>query len=170
MRRPRPGEYGDFYQSYIDRTRGADFLQNLEDSGSQMIRLFQDLPTHLRDYAYAKGKWSIARILRHLIDTDAVFYGRALWLARGEGADLPGFDHEKWSDQAELCVNTWDEDLRQYQNQRILLLGFFHSIPEELLERSAVINANPTSLRSIPFIVAGHTFHHLAVLKERYLK
>lgn len=169
MRRPQPGEYGDFYQSYIERTRGADFLQNLEDSGSMLLEFLKELPEDKRHYAYAPGKWTVIQMLRHIIDTDLVFTYRALWLARTGSAELEGYDHNAWADSSMEAHMDWGDLISEFRNLRNFSISLFHSFPQDMLDQQGSINGYTTSLRSIPFIMAGHTFHHLQVLKDRYL-
>lgn len=168
MRRPEQGEYGDFYKGYIDRTRGADFLQNLEDSGSMLLDLLEDLPHEKQHYAYAEGKWSVAQMLRHIIDTDLVFTYRALWLARTGGGNLQGYDHNQWAESSLKCQLNWEDLVAEFRNLRNFSISLFHSFPDTTLDTQGEVNGYTTNLRSIPFIMAGHTFHHLQVLKEKY--
>ncbi len=97
MKRPEAGEHGEYYQGYIDKTRGADFLQNLQDSGDALVRFCENLPEEKRDFAYADGKWTVAQVIRHIIDCDLVFAYRAMWIARTGGGNLQGFEQDDWA-------------------------------------------------------------------------
>ncbi len=169
MRRPQKGEYGDFYQHYIDHTRGADHLLNLEDSSDMLLEILEELPPEKYDVAYAPGKWTIRQLLQHLVDTDQVFSYRALWLVRSGGGSLPGYDHNIWADQSLQNLPPFGELLTQFRNFRQFSLSFFHSLHKEQLEIKGEMNAYPIVVRSIPFIMAGHCFHHLKVIEQRYL-
>ncbi len=172
MKRPQPGEYGDFYQGYIDRTRGADVLQNLEDSADMLLNFLEDLPEEKRDYAYGEDKWTIRQMLQHLIDAELVFTYRALWIARGGDVavkGLPGFHENTWAENSLKALPPWDEMIEQFKALRNYSMALFHSFPESLQDKAEQINDYHTTLRSIPFIIAGHTFHHLHILKTRYL-
>ncbi len=169
MRRPQVGEYGAFYQEYIDLTRGADFLQNLEDSADMLLEFLENLHTERRNYSYAGGKWSIHQMLQHIVDCDLVFTYRALWMARGGEPNIPGFDENTWADNSLNASANWDELIAQFKNLRNFSISLFHSFPEKIMDYEATINGYKTRLGSIPFIMAGHTFHHLYILKTRYL-
>lgn len=169
MRRPQEGEYGAFYKGYIDLTRGADFLQNLEDSADMLLDFLENLPHEKRTYSYAEGKWSIHQMLQHIVDCDTVFTYRALWMARGGNPTLEGFDENLWAANSADTLIPWSELIEQFKNLRNYAISLFHSFSEKMLEREAHIGGFNTRLRSIPFIMAGHTFHHLNMLKSRYL-
>lgn len=169
MRRPAPGEYNPYYQGYIDRNRGAGFLQNLEDSADVLIYLLESLPEEKHHHAYAPGKWTVLQLLRHVIDTDMVFTHRALWLARSGGGDLPGFEEDRWAENSLKGSLHFQELMRQFKDLRNFSMGLFHSFGPALLDAEGLANGHRVLVRSIPFIMAGHTFHHAHILKERYL-
>jgi hypothetical protein len=39
-----------------------------------------------------------------------------------------------------------------------------------MLVRSGMVNGNAISVRALAYIIGGHEIHHLAVIKERYIK
>lgn len=168
MRRPQEGEYGAYYKGYIDQTRGADVLQNLEDSADMLLEFLEYLPAERRNYSYAEGKWTIHQMLQHIVDCDLVFTYRALWMARGGEPTLPGFEQNDWADNSMEALTGWDELIAQFKNLRNYSMSLFHSFPEKVLDNQAIVSGHSTLLRSIPFIIAGHTYHHLSILKMRY--
>ncbi len=169
MRRPQQGEFGAFYKGYIDLTRGADALQNLEDSADMLLEFLENLPVEKRNYSYAEGKWTIHQMLQHIVDCDMVFSYRALWMARGGEPNLPGFEENDWAKNSMEALAGWDELIAQFKNLRNYSMSLFHSFPEKLKDNKAIVSGHNTALRSIPYIIAGHTFHHLHILKTRYL-
>ena len=169
MRRPQPGEYDPYYEGYIERTRGADALQNLEDSGDMLLDFLENLPEDKRDFAYAEGKWTIRQLLQHLVDCEMVFTFRALWIARSAKGALMGFDENAWADNSLEALPAWEVLIGQFKNLRNYSISLFHSFPEKWLDNTEFVNGHQTRLGSIPYIIAGHTFHHLHILKTRYV-
>ena len=47
-------------------------------------------------------------------------------------------------------------------------LALFRGFDAAAWARQGLANGNPASVRSLPWITAGHELHHLAVLRERY--
>lgn len=170
MTRPQHGEYAPYFDRYIYMTRGADVIQNLEDSTLDLVELLKGLPEEKHAYAYAPGKWSIVQMLRHIIDTDLVFTYRALSLLRNKGGELPGFDHNQWANRSldqELSLPRLLDEFLSFRKFAMLFFGNIKS--EEQWNIRGVISGNETSLRSIPFILSGHALHHAVILRERYL-
>ena len=167
-RRPKEGEYNNYFKSYIELTRGADALQNIEDSTAQLIRSIENLPEGKWDYRYAEGKWTVQQLIRHIIDTDVVFTYRALSIARGHTNPLPGFDHEAW-----IIPGYWQPEppnalIGQLKQGRNFFTTLFKSIPQDRLHIIGEANGNPITPNAIAFIMAGHALHHLHILHERY--
>src|SRR5205085_163428 len=92
MPRPEFSEYGSFFQRYIDYPPGDDARQVLNDSIAPLEQFLSTIPEGKLRYAYGQGKWTIAQLLQHVIDTERVFAYRAMCVARGEEQALPGFD------------------------------------------------------------------------------
>lgn len=169
MRRPEPGEYAPYYEGYIDRTRGANHLQNLRDSADDLVHFLENLPDEKWDYSYATGKWAISQMLQHIIDCDMVFIYRALWIARTGGGTLPGFDENQWADATEHTQRKPQELIDEFITLRNYIVSTFKSFGEKEMEAAGNASNHDVVVNSIPFIIAGHTFHHLSILKERYL-
>lgn len=68
MARPQPGEYGSFYQTYIDKTKSDTVKLLVENNSSVLHHFVMNLPEAKADYAYAAGKWTIKDLLQHMID------------------------------------------------------------------------------------------------------
>jgi hypothetical protein len=47
--------------------------------------------------------------------------------------------------------------------------SFFRHLPAEAWRRPGIASGNPFSVRALAYAGAGHVFHHVAILKERYL-
>ncbi|MGB0177015.1 MAG: DinB family protein [Owenweeksia sp.] len=169
MRRPEAGEYGAFYKGYIDLTRGTGLLQNLQDSGNSLLNTLQGLIPDKTDYAYAEGKWTVKQMLRHIIDCDVVFLYRAIHIARGGEANLPGFDENLWAENASVEKQDMENLVEDFRLLRNFIINTYRGFTPEMLNASGTANNLPLSVLAQGFIIAGHTFHHSIILKERYL-
>lgn len=169
MRRPEAGEYAPYYDGYIKLTRGTDFLQNMEDSADELVHLLENIPPEKRQYAYAEGKWTVEQMLQHIIDCDLVFSFRALWLVRSGGGNLEGFEQDEWARTTQKSQRNWDEMLTEFKRLRDFSISMFHSFDEKGLEIKGTVSGNNTTVRRLGFIMAGHTFHHIHILRTKYL-
>lgn len=168
MRRPEPGEYAPYYEGYVSRTRGANHLQNLRDSADDLVHFLENLPAEKWNYAYAPGKWTVSQMIQHIIDCDMVFIYRALWIARTGGGILPGMDQDEWVEAASQTERKPQELMDEYISLRNFIISTFKSFTEKDMEKAGNASEKDVVVNSIAYIIAGHTFHHLAILKERY--
>ncbi len=47
-------------------------------------------------YAYGEGKWTVAEVLIHIIDTERIFQYRAFRFSRNDQTPLMGFDQDEY--------------------------------------------------------------------------
>lgn len=168
MRRPKEGESHDFYSHYIGLTRGADLLQNIQDSGDRLINILNDIGMDKENYSYEKGKWTIKQLLKHIIDCDLVFLYRTVCIARGDKNNLPGFEQNDWAENANLENINLTELMEEFTLLRRLVIRTFKGLNESDLDQIGNANGSPTSALALGYILAGHSFHHCNILQERY--
>lgn len=169
MRRPNLNEYGAYYSLYIDLTRGANYLQLLQDSSDELLRLFDTISEEKSLYAYAEGKWTLKEMLQHIIDTDAIFGYRALCLSRFEEGAFKGYDQDVYAKNSAANARPLKDMLEDFKNMRAYLIGVFKGLNEKQLNNIGEVSGNATSTLAIAFILSGHVFHHINIIKERYL-
>ncbi len=169
MRPPDSTEYAEFFETYVARVPERSVLEVLADAPEAVDRLLSDVTPGDETFAYADGKWSIRELLGHVIDAERLFSYRALHIARGDPAPLPGMDHDLWvagSNAHDRSVATHLEEFRSLRAANVLL---FSSFDEETLSREGVASGVRFSVRSLIYVVAGHELHHRDVLADRYL-
>jgi hypothetical protein len=165
--RPHADEYSTWYANYVNRVTADDVISALTASHKAFDALWPELHIVGADFAYAPDKWSVAQLLRHLIDSEWIFAYRALRFARNDNTELPGYDHDAY---AVLPVDETLEQLKEQMEQvRTATTGLFMSFPESGGLLAGTANGNLCSVRALGFIIAGHQLHHLDILKERYL-
>jgi hypothetical protein len=118
--------------------------------------------------AYAPGKWTAKEVLSHIIDTDRVMTFRAMCFARGEKATLPGFDQDLYVANAAANKVPLVNLLEDFEMSRYAMVSMMKTLPEEAFARFGKANGHHVSVRSLFHIMAGHTLHHLSILRERY--
>ena len=167
--RPEPDEFDDFYAGYVGSVEGDDALRVLAAQATELPELLGALDDRGARYRYAEGKWSIKELLGHLIDTERIFVYRALSIARGERAPLPGMDQDDYVRQGRFDARPLAELLDEYGHVRRSTLALFAGLDEAAWERRGVANDVPVTVRALAFILAGHQAHHTKVLRDRYL-
>jgi uncharacterized damage-inducible protein DinB len=166
--RPPATEYAPYFARYVDLAPEGDIVAHLRENSTVLIATFATLDEARGGYRYEEGKWSIREIFGHLLDVERIFVYRALCIARGETAPLPGFDQNDYAAMA-------GSDARELADMRVELrtlrestIRFFASLSDEAWGRIGVASGNKISVRAIAHILVGHTNHHLRVLAERY--
>lgn len=169
MARPSGNDYPAFYQGYVNMVAGDAPYPILLVQYKEMDAFMARLTEEVADYAYAPGKWNIREVLQHLIDAERVFAYRALWIARGAQAPLPGYDENDFADKARQTLRTLSLLKEELLLVRQTTLHLFDAFTQEILERKGFANNAPVTVNALGFIIAGHFAHHRQILLERYL-
>ena len=162
-------EYNSYYATYISKAQAPNIVQGLETSKIEFTDFVNTIPLEKGTYAYAEGKWTIAEVLQHIIDTERVFAYRALRFARNDKTPLMGFeqdDYVPYSNAKTFDKERLVEDFIAVRNSTITL---FNGFTDEMLERIGEASGSPMSARAVGYILSGHQKHHIDVIKERYL-
>jgi len=169
VERPTSAEYAQPFERYVSLVQDSDVLAALARQTAELAEALSGVAGEAERFRYADGKWSIREVLGHVIDTERVFGYRALCIARGERASLPGFDENAYQANASFDDCPLRELLREFEQVREGHLSLFRRLSGEAWLRSGVANSKPASVRALAFIMVGHVRHHLGVLRERYL-
>ena len=164
--RPEAGEHDPYFGRYVGLADGDDLGEALRHP--ELAALVRSLDPALGAHRYAPGKWTLAGVVQHTIDTERIFAVRALRIARGDGTPLPGFDEVALGD-----VMPQDRPLAaladELERVRASTLDLFASLPEADLLRVGTVSGRALSARAAGWIIAGHERHHARIVRERYL-
>ncbi len=170
FQRPSAGEFAPYQQLYLDQVPDgiSDIMKHLKHQGLEMLTLMRTLDDERGNYRYAPDKWSVKEVIGHLIDTERLFAFRALWLARGDASQQPGMDQDFWAKNSNAGERGMAELWREQHVCRTDHVYLLRSLDQEAVERRGPAAGSVVSVRSIPWVIAGHERHHLNVLKELY--
>ena len=118
---------------------------------------------------YEEGKWTIHKILQHLMDWERIWCFRAIIFARGEGTIPVAHDQEimgKNSNADELSIEQLVNELRMVRQSTIMM---FQSFNQKILETNCKFFEYQMPLFAIGLTITAHQIHHFNVIKERYL-
>jgi uncharacterized damage-inducible protein DinB len=167
--KPGADEHAPYYAGYVAEASGEDVLVSLDRQLAQVQAQLALVPAAREQHRYAAGKWSVREVIAHLSDSERVFAYRALWFARSAPGDLPGFDENAWVPASGADERTLRDLGDEFAAVRRATLAFARSLSDEQALRSGTANGKPMTARALLWIMAGHTEHHLRVLRERYL-
>lgn len=166
--RPTAGDHSAFFQGYVDRVPDGDVLHQLREQGDRMGRLLAIAGEPRGEHRYAPGKWSVKQVVQHLADGERVFATRALCIARGERAPLPGFDENLYAEHDGSDARTLADIAAEYASVRAATLTLFEGFGAAAWQRRGIADGKPIAVRALPWIVLGHDLHHASILQERY--
>jgi uncharacterized damage-inducible protein DinB len=143
--------------------------EGIRNHFASVSRFISGIPAGLKDHAYAEGKWTIAQVLGHLIDTQAVFLYRFVSIARGETAKLPGFDEGLWVANGNYGASALGEIRDMYAAAAAHTASAALRLRGEDLARKGEANGIRVTAEEVLIYLMAHELHHVKVLRERYL-
>ncbi len=166
--RPQTGEYVAYYDRYITQVApDAEAVTTLQRQVPS-INALAGLTPEQAAFRYADGKWSVRQVVGHLSDAERIFSYRLLRAARGDRTPLPSFDENRYVETANFDHRSIEDLAGEFAAVRQATLGLLGSLDPSMLELRTVASDNEVSVRALAFIMAGHTTHHLTILRERY--
>ena len=162
-------EYGPFYSGYLAQVPQDITLRSaLDESEALLAEYLNGVVDDRVDFAYEPGKWTIKEALQHIIDTERMFSTRVLRLGRQDPAPLPGFDQDNFAAHADVTRREYNRMLEEFRTLRKCTIWLIESLREEDLLFLGEVGERPMSCRAMGFILAGHTYHHNTIFRERY--
>jgi uncharacterized damage-inducible protein DinB len=162
-------KYNPYYQTYIDVLGDVELFDIIRRQLENFPQFLESLPDEKLNYAYAEGKWTIAEVLIHVLDTERVFQYRALRFMRGDKTPLPGFDQDLYVPNSNADRRTKESIIEEYKAVRRSTIALFSNMKGQTLHNMGVASDSPTSVAALGFIICGHQKHHRNVIRERYL-
>lgn len=167
--RPATSEHAPYYGRYIEQVADGDVLETLERQMRDTRALLAGVPAARETFRYAPDKWSLREVVGHLIDVERTFTLRALWFARGAGSPLPSLEQDEWAAASNAGGRALSELMDEWAAVRDSGVRMFRGFDAEAWSRAGVASGFPFTVRSIPWIIAGHEVHHRRLIAERYL-
>jgi len=167
LTRPARSEYADFYADYIAKVPDGDLLAFLSAQMGEYRALLGKLSDNQASARPQPGKWNVKEILGHLCDAERIQSYRALRFARGDQNELQGFEQDDYVREAHSDARSLSELLQEFEVVRSSTLALLKSFPAGVEQRSGIANGAPVTVRAMAYIIAGHTQHHLELLKKQ---
>ena len=167
--RPDASEHAEYYSLYVELVPDGDVLETLRDQLGATLALLQSVPEDQETYRYAEGKWTIREVVGHLLDTERLFAFRALAIARSDGVDLPGMDQDEWAEHSNAADRPLGDLAQEWAALRRANVHMFAAMDEATGVRAGRASGLDFSVRSFPWIIAGHELWHRQRLEHDYL-
>lgn len=161
-------EYPEYYQRYIGNLPQENLLNLLRDQKEKMITFLETLEHENLMFSYAEGKWTVAQVIQHMIDTERIFQYRALCIARKDKTPLPGFDQDAYGSFSEAHHRDTATFINEYEAVRDSGITLFESFNPSMLKEIGHSSGGSLSTAAAGFIIAGHENHHIKLFKSNY--
>ena len=158
----------EFFDRYINLVEEDDLFVALENAQQVIKNLDKDILHKIGSKIYAPNKWTINDIFQHIIDNERIQSFRALWFARRDTNELPGYDENFFADNAKTDNRTIDEIIDELLTVRKSTIQLFKSFEPEALKNIGTCFNRKVPVLGLGFMMVGHQIHHLHVIKERY--
>ncbi len=167
--KPKKSDYNEYYGTYVDKVAGQKIYPLLRKNAYAVPAFLYDLPDDKWHYRYADGKWSLAEVIMHLIDSEQVFCYRIMRIARGDKTPLAGFDQNEFVANCNVESRTKDSVIEEYYMTRKATLTLLKGLSDDVVDNVGNASDYDVSVSALCHIIAGHEAHHIAVIKARYL-
>jgi uncharacterized damage-inducible protein DinB len=167
--KPESNEYAAYYEKYVSLVPDGELVETLERQGAETLALLRPLSEERGAHRYEDGKWSVKQVVGHINDGERIFAYRALAIARGEHAPLPGMDQDQYMAGVDFDARTLQDLLEEFETVRGSTVHLLRHLSAEAWARRGTASDNEVTVRALAYIIAGHEAHHVRVLKERYL-
>jgi len=167
--RPTKNDYAPYYETYVSKVKGDGIIQILSKMNQEIQTVCNSFAQNKGDYRYAEGKWTVKELIGHVMDTERVFAFRAFSIARGEKQHLPGFEQDDYVREGKFNQRQLSEIVYEFRLLRESNLLMFRSFDDKMLKRRGMANGYEVTVNALLFIIAGHSKHHIEILRERYL-
>lgn len=167
--RPAETDYAPYYKNYIDKIKGDKILDILNQQTKELQNILNSFPESKGNHTYADGKWTVKEVIGHMMDTERVFAFRAFSIARGEKQPLPGFEQDDYVIEGKFNSRNLFDLVYEYRLMRESNLLLFRSFDNEMLSKRGIASGYEVTVNALLYMIAGHTKHHLELLREKYL-
>jgi hypothetical protein len=160
--------FPDYYKPYINLLPQKELLDLLKSQKDETINFMRNLKGKDMLHSYAEGKWTLAEVIQHMIDTERIFQYRALCISRKDRTPLPGYDQDAYvpfSGANERSIQTF---IDEYQAVRTSGIHLFSNFTSSMLMERGNSNGKDLSAGAAGFIIVGHEKHHLKLFKTSY--
>jgi len=162
-------ELPEYFEYFVKLVEDVELSEAFEKSLKQIDDLDIQQLKRIGLKSYKDGKWSINKIIQHLIDWERIWCYRTVIFARKEGTIPEGHEQEIMADNSnadELPIEQLIDELRVV---RLSTKAMFDSYNSQIMVTNCKFYKYEMSVLAMGFSIIGHQVHHFDIIKERYL-
>lgn len=166
---PTKNEYAHYYAGYVSHVPKENIIETLKTQMHEVYTFINSIPGDKAFSSYQEGKWTIKQVIGHMIETERVFAYRALAFSRRDPSPLPSMEQDDYVKYSNYNSRTIHNLANEYLAVRISSTHLFQNMSKEMISLKGTASGVEFTVRSIPFIIAGHELHHIDQIKKKYL-
>lgn len=161
-------EYQEFYGTYLNAIDDVNLIEELINGKKWMTSFIENLDESKLSYSHARGKWTVAEVLMHIIDTERVFQYRAFRFSKNDKTELPGFDQDEYMLETHATSRSKESILQEYISVRDASLTIYQNLTDLQIMYTGTASNIQWSVAGLGFVTSGHQKHHATILEEKY--
>jgi hypothetical protein len=169
MQAPETSECPESLRKYVSIIGDEDVLKVLTSQILSIQSSISEVPEEEEDFSYMDGKWTLKEVLGHILDTERMLAYAVLRFSRGDKTPIPGFDSKAYVAHSNPNRTTLYDLALSFGRIRDTNISLFKSLDEEQLSMTGIMNDELISVKAIIYVIAGHTQHHINVIKRNYV-
>ncbi len=167
--RPAGSDCPEYYYKYIDLVPNVDISTLLHTQRDWFGDWIEKLTPEELKFRYAEGKWSLAEVLGHVLDTERIFSYRMHAISRNDQNKLPGFEQDDYVRDSNYDQISAADLANEWRAIRSSTLYQTRHLNEDMASRVGTANNLQIRASAFPYIMAGHVIHHYRIAQDRYL-
>lgn len=169
IKRPLPTEFPEYFADYIKLVENKDVFRAMELQILSMQAFLSEIPEERENFIYAEGKWTLKEVIGHVLDTERILAYAALRFSRNDKTDIPGFNAQEYVKHSKVQGVSLYDLAHDFGRMRDTNLALFRAMSEEQLDYRGRLNEKVVTVRALIYFIAGHSLHHINVIRRKYL-
>ena len=158
-----------YFDYYIQLNEDIELTEAFNKSLNQIDNIDIEQLNRIGLDVYEAGKWSINKIIQHLIDWERIWCYRTLLFARQEGTIPDLLEDQIMAEHSNADDLSKEQLITELRAVRIATKAMFDSFNDEMLEINCKFSNYEMSILAMGFNIIGHQLHHYQIIKERYI-
>lgn len=167
LRRPLPGEFNEYYNTYISRVADGACWATLNDQVAQLESFFSTVTAEQAVTVHPPYTWTIKQVVGHLIDTERIFAERLHHFAFADFQPLPGMNQDEYVKHADYDSPKLEDLVAEMSFLRRANLLLIKRVRPEDFDRRGQASEYEVTVRALAWMLAGHVVYHMEIVRKR---
>ena len=152
----------EYTQRLLSNTDGKEPLLLQQAAPKKLAALIKGKQKKRLMRRPAPGKWSIAEIMAHLVDSEIVIAWRLRQILSTNGVAIQAYDQDVWASTFDYAHRDPKQSLESFRVLREVNLALLKAVPRKMWENYGIHQERGNeSVQHFVRMVAGHDLNHL---------